>query len=161
MARKKSSSRVLKVKKKSNILKSIAALLKDERFQKLSGVLSFFIIAPYLFISFTSYLFTWDNDMSLVKEFGLSLLMQMDIHADNWLGRFGALISHVFIYDWFGISSYLFVVLALAIGGRYVFGISAIALRRMVKNGFFILIWYHWPSPFYFIIFLCQVKLVI
>ena len=142
MARKKSSSRVLKVKKKSNLFKSIAFVLKDERFRKLSGILSFFIIAPYLFISFTSYLFTWDNDMSLVKEYGFSLLMQTDMHAENWLGRFGALISHLFIYDWFGISSYLFVLLTLAIGARFVFGITIIPIRTLLKHGFFILIWF-------------------
>lgn len=87
MASKKTASRVLKVKKKSTFLKSIVAIVKDPQFQKLSGVLSFFIIAPYLVISFTSYLFTWDKDMSLVKEYGFALLFNTEVIVENWLGR--------------------------------------------------------------------------
>ena len=47
--------------------------------------------------------------MSLVKEYGFSLIFNKELAVDNSLGRFGAVISHLFIYRWFGIISYLFV----------------------------------------------------
>ena len=111
MAIRKSRTKVLKVKKKNKFFSSITEIINDERFKKLSGVLFLFIIAPYLFISFSSYLFTWDSDMSLVKEEGWLLLFNSDALVENWLGRFGAVISHQFIYNWFGISSYIFILI--------------------------------------------------
>ena len=141
MAIRKSRSKVLKVKKKNKFFSSLLELLKDERVKKLTGVLFLFIVAPYLFISFSSYLFTWDSDMSLVKEQGWLLLFNGDVLVQNWLGRFGAVISHQFIYNWFGISSYIFIFIFFAFGTRLMFRVKLVSLILLLKHSLFAVLW--------------------
>ncbi|MBN4072184.1 DNA translocase FtsK 4TM domain-containing protein [Flavobacteriales bacterium AH-315-E23] len=120
---------------------SVSTLLSDERFRKITGLFFLLIVAPYLLISFSSYLFTWSSDMSLVRDQGFSLLFNKDVKVDNWLGALGAVVSHKFIYSWFGITSYLFVLNSFLIGVKLVFGISLLPVKKIMKHSFFILIW--------------------
>jgi len=85
---------------------------KDERIYKLLGLFCIFI-ALYLFIAFTSYLFTWQTDQSLVLEHSWGFLYEGEIGAANWLGRLGAIVSNMFFYWGFGLPAFIFV---------YVFG---------------------------------------
>ena len=52
-------------------------LLKDERTHKITGTI-FLLIAFLLFISFTSYLFTWQEDQDKVFLHGYKLLLGTD-----------------------------------------------------------------------------------
>lgn len=83
---------------------------KDERVPKLMGILCLFF-ALYLFIAFTSYLFTWAEDQDRVFRFSWGLLLQSDLEMSNWLGRLGAIISNMFFYWGFGVPSYILVFL--------------------------------------------------
>ena len=112
---------------------------KDERIYKLFGLFSIFI-ALYLFISFTSYLFTWHIDQSNVLEHSVSFLYEGEIGAANWLGRLGAIVSNMFFYWGFGLPSFIFV---------FVFGKLGINTIRerpfnenvsMIWNGFILLL---------------------
>ena len=127
--------------KKKNLISSFTEMFKNERFRKVFGLLFLFIATPYLLISFSSYLFTWSSDMSLVKDHGFLMVFNDDIQAVNWLGRLGAVISHLFIYTWFGITSYLFVFVSFILGARLVFGISFLPIKKSLKQSFFLLIW--------------------
>ena len=94
--------------------------LADGRAIKIIG-LFFVILSLYFLIAFTSYLFTWQDDQSYVIDANggwKNLFKTADELKDtgvttpvvqNWLGKFGALLSHQFIYEWFGIASFLFV----------------------------------------------------
>lgn len=88
--------------------------LNDERIPKILGLILMFI-AFYLLISFVSYLFTWDEDQDRVLQFSWSLLLE-DFEMSNWLGRLGAIISNIFFYWGFGVSSFLIVVLVYRYG---------------------------------------------
>jgi len=79
--------------------------------------------------------------MSLVKDQNFGLIFNSDVQVENWLGRLGAVVSHLFIYSWFGITSYLFVVNAFLIGVRMVFGVSLLPVKKIFKHSFFVLIW--------------------
>lgn len=81
--------------------------VNDERFPKLLG-LFFLLVALYLSIAFTSYLFTWQEDMDRVNRFSWTLLVQPEDMA-NWLGRLGAIVSHQFFFWGFGLASFSFV----------------------------------------------------
>lgn len=87
----------------------------DERIPKLVGVLLLFM-AVYLFIAFTSYLFTWSADYDRVMRFSWELLLKNGPEVDNWLGRLGAIVSNGFFYWGVGLSSYLVVFLLLVMG---------------------------------------------
>ena len=86
------------------------AFAYNERFQKILG-LTLLLFAVYLFIAFTSFAFTWEVDQDKV----LGDLFSPDVRVENWLGKFGAYISYVFIYKWFGLPSYIFSFLAFVV----------------------------------------------
>lgn len=100
---------------------------KDERIPKLIGMV-FLFFALYLFIAFTSYIFTWEEDQDKVLRFSWGLLLQSDLEMANWLGRLGAIVSNIFFYWVFGLASYIFVFLFA------VFGISFIKQTPWEKN---------------------------
>lgn len=89
--------------------------IQDERVPKLIGIVLAFLGA-YLFVAFTSYLFTWENDMDKVNNFSWKLLFNPEIAVDNWFGRLGAILSHSFFYWGFGLASFIFVFLLILYG---------------------------------------------
>lgn len=93
----------------------VKQLLKDERTHKIAGTI-FLLIAFLLFIAFTSYLFTWEEDQDKVLNTGSSLFWGSDIKVNNLLGTLGAYLSHLFIYRGFGVASYLFCSFFFVIG---------------------------------------------
>ncbi|MBR9921077.1 MAG: DNA translocase FtsK [Bacteroidetes bacterium] len=97
-----------KKKKKGQL--SLRLGLNDERIPKLLGLILLFI-ALVLFVSFTSYLFTWEADQAGVLHFSWRTLLQSDLQMSNAMGRMGAIISNMFFYYGFGLPSYVFVFL--------------------------------------------------
>lgn len=83
------------------------AFLRDNRFHQVTGLL-LILVSVLMFISFASYIFTWKADHDKVTGSWLALFLNQEIKVDNWLGKFGAVVSHFFIYGWFGISSFAF-----------------------------------------------------
>lgn len=125
--------------------------LADGRAVKIVG-LFFVILSLYFLIAFTSYLFTWQDDQSYVidanggwgnlfktteelKEAGVSIPV-----VQNWLGKFGALLSHQFIYEWFGIASFLFVLAFFIIGYRLLFKVKILSISKTLGYSFFFLL---------------------
>jgi S-DNA-T family DNA segregation ATPase FtsK/SpoIIIE len=95
-------------------------LVKDERTHKILGSV-LLLISFFLFISFTSYLFTWAEDQDKVLQGFSKFLFGSDVQAANLLGRIGAYTSHIFFYKGFGIASYLFCTLFFIIGVNLLF----------------------------------------
>ena len=127
---KASKSENLKQEKEEEI--EVKQLLKDERTHKIAGSICL-LLAILLFIAFTSYLFTWQEDQSEVKEFGTRLFWGADVKVDNLMGTFGAFISHFFIYKGFGIASYLLCSLFFVIGINLFFGKKVFSVSRNLK----------------------------
>ncbi len=119
----------------SEKIDNLFAFARNERFQKIVG-LSLLLIAIYSAIAFTSFLFTWQADQDKV----MGDLFAADVVVNNWLGKFGALLSHVFMHKWFGISSYIFSFLAMLTGLRITFNIDLLNLKKAYINCFFFLI---------------------
>ena len=67
----------------------------------LGSLIMLFSIA--LFFAFISFYFTWQDDQSLLSEFSIR-----NQQARNLLNKFGASISHFFVYKGFGIASLIF-----------------------------------------------------
>ncbi|MGY3051963.1 S-DNA-T family DNA segregation ATPase FtsK/SpoIIIE [Pedobacter sp. UYEF25] len=125
--------------------------LQDGRAVKVFGL--FFIISSlYFLIAFTSYLFTWQDDQSYVIDANggwsnlfktteeLKTLGVNTTVVQNWLGKFGALLSHQFIYEWFGIASFLFVLVFFIIGYRLLFKVRILSISKTLGYSFFLLI---------------------
>lgn len=73
------------------------------------------LLSLALFFSFISYYFTWQADQSLLTEFA-----DRNAQARNLLNKFGASVSHFFMYKGFGLASFIFPFL-LCITGLYMF----------------------------------------
>ncbi|UEG50192.1 DNA translocase FtsK 4TM domain-containing protein [Ferruginibacter lapsinanis] len=110
----------------------VKKLLQDERTHKITGAV-FLMMAALLFIGFTSYLFTWEEDQDKVFQHGYKLLLGTDAKVNNLLGTLGAFLSHFFIYKGFGIASYLICSTLFVIGVNLFFGKKVFAIGRNIK----------------------------
>ncbi|MFC3198698.1 DNA translocase FtsK 4TM domain-containing protein [Parapedobacter deserti] len=118
---------------------------------KIAG-LFLLILSVYFFIAFISYLFTWKEDQSYVSAANggwqtlfrtreeLSLAGIDPPVVQNWMGKFGALLAHQFIYKWFGIASFLFVTVLFVIGYRLLFKIKIISTWKVLGYATFALV---------------------
>src|SRR6476661_1893329 len=88
---------------------SVKELVKDERTHKIVGVL-LLLVCIFLFTCFSSYLFTWAEDQSAVKN-GSLFFPDKDVKVANILGMLGAWTSHQFFFNGFGLPSYLLCIL--------------------------------------------------
>ena len=95
----------LKPEKESRV--TAGQLVRDERTHKITGAFCL-LLAAFLFIAFTSYLFTWKEDQDKVFQGASILWPSSNIKVANLLGNLGALVSHEFFYKGFGVASYLF-----------------------------------------------------
>jgi DNA segregation ATPase FtsK/SpoIIIE, S-DNA-T family len=107
----------------------VKQLLKDERTHKIAGSI-LLLIAILLFVAFTSYLFTWDEDQD---KFSYRMLLANDIKVQNLLGTFGAFISEVFIRRGFGIASYLICSTFFVFGMNLFFGKKVFSVGKNLK----------------------------
>ncbi|MEY4927390.1 MAG: hypothetical protein RI894_1826, partial [Bacteroidota bacterium] len=74
------------------------------------------LIAIYLAVAFTSYLFTWQQDYSDVFALGPQILFYKDVHPANWLGRLGAYSSQTLVGDGFGLPGFAWIFLFFSTG---------------------------------------------
>ncbi len=118
--------------------KKAPAFLRDERFQKAIGLL-LILISIYFLIAFTSFVFTGNNDQSILNTPVTELVDGQVIQ--NWLGKTGAVIAQQFIGDWFGIAAFVFVVLFFLAGFKILFKINLIAPSNVAKYSLFTLLW--------------------
>ncbi len=110
----------------------VAQLMKDERTYKILGTICI-LIACLLFIAFTSYLFTWQEDQDKVLQGASILLPSSDVTVANLLGNLGAYISHTFIYKGFGVASFLFCTFFFIAGANLLFGKKLFSIARNVR----------------------------
>jgi S-DNA-T family DNA segregation ATPase FtsK/SpoIIIE len=127
--------------------------LKEGRLIKILGLL-FLVMSIFFLIAFTSYLFTWQQDQSYVAEAngGWHNLFKTtqelldagikDPVVDNWLGKLGALLANQFIYEWFGISSFIFIAVFFIIGYRLLFRVRLYSIAKTLGYAFFGLIFF-------------------
>ncbi len=101
----------------------VKKILKDERSHKIAGTI-LILLGIFLFIAFTSYLFTWKKDFSLIQK-GASILWGSDLPVANSLGIAGAYFSDLFFRRGFGVASYMFCLLF------FVLGINLIAPKKL------------------------------
>ncbi|MDP4284679.1 MAG: DNA translocase FtsK [Bacteroidota bacterium] len=92
----------------------VKKLIHDERSHKIAGTI-LILISFLLFIAFTSYLFTWQQDQSSIRDAKI-LFPGKDQNMANALGTAGAYFSDMFFRKGFGIASYLFCLFFFVVG---------------------------------------------
>jgi S-DNA-T family DNA segregation ATPase FtsK/SpoIIIE len=119
--------------------KQFVLFYRDERTQKITGLL-LILVSAYLTIAFISYFFTWDIDQDKVLS-GAANLFLPETKVNNWLGKFGAIVSHFFMYKGFGASSFVLVPVL------FIYGLERVIQRKLINMGsfnakwLFIMIW--------------------
>lgn len=101
--------------------------VKAKQYKMLFGVL-LTLFAVGLLISFISFFVNGEHDQSAVNAFD-----NRNELTENWLGKFGAYISHLFIYRGFGVASFLFVKLFLITGAFFALQLPV----KKLKNTWF------------------------
>ena len=111
----------------------VKSLVKDERTHKIAGA-GLILLAFFLFVAFTSYLFTWKTDQASVLNKGLSPLFSSgNTKAANLLGNLGAVVSHFFFYKAFGVASFLLCTFFFVAGVNLLFGKKLFSLWRNTR----------------------------
>jgi S-DNA-T family DNA segregation ATPase FtsK/SpoIIIE len=123
-------------------LANVIRFLKDERLHKSIGAL-FLLFSFYLLIAFISFLFTWEADQDKVDgaRFWSFVFSGSEATVDNFLGKLGAITSHKFIHNWFGIASFIFVFNFFVIGTRILLKVKVMPILKMLKISILSLLW--------------------
>jgi S-DNA-T family DNA segregation ATPase FtsK/SpoIIIE len=120
-----------KLKEDKEAQVSVKDVVKDERTTKIAGAVCL-LLAIFLFIAFTSYLFTWQEDQDKARM-GVHIFTSDNIKVDNLLGALGAYVSHTFIANGFGLASYLFCTFFFVLGVNLLFGKKIFSLARNLR----------------------------
>jgi S-DNA-T family DNA segregation ATPase FtsK/SpoIIIE len=121
-------------KKTSKTFKRPSLVLSSQ--QKLIFGSLLLIIGIYLCIAFISYFFTGKADQSIIGEFPST-----SAPAQNWVSTLGAKLSNFFIYDGFGVASFIFSGLIFLSGIYVLLNIKKARLGRHWFWGTLIVIW--------------------
>lgn len=113
--------------------------LQDERVPKIIGVAMLFF-AVYLFIAFSSYLFTWQADQDKVLRLSWSLLFSSEHEMANWLGRLGAMVSNFFFFWMFGLSSFILIYLLVIFGFAHMLAKPITRYSGYLRNATFFMV---------------------
>jgi S-DNA-T family DNA segregation ATPase FtsK/SpoIIIE len=111
---------------------TVTEVVKDERTTKIIGAV-ILLFAGFLFVAFTSYLFTWQEDQDKVHQFGIKIFAENGLRVSNLLGVLGAYVAHSLFYKGFGLASYLFCTFFFVLGVNLMFGKKIFSLWRNAR----------------------------
>ncbi len=111
---------------------NVTEVVKDERTSKIIGLI-LLLFTIFLFVAFTSYLFTWQEDQDKVQLWRTHLFSTNDVKVNNQLGFIGAFIAYQIIFNGFGLASYLFCAFTFVIGVNLFFTKPIFSIWRNVR----------------------------
>ncbi|MEP3390548.1 MAG: DNA translocase FtsK 4TM domain-containing protein [Reichenbachiella sp.] len=114
--------------------------LNDRRFHLSLGFLTL-VFSLFLLTAFISYLFTGKADQSLMGNIADTGMKASGLEAENWLGLFGAYTAHYFIYQFFGIASFLLPPFLFLVGYKIVFDREILPISKSFWFTVFFLLW--------------------
>lgn len=111
---------------------NVTEVVKDERTSKILGAVSL-LLALFLFVAFTSYLFTWQDDQDMVQLWRTQLFSINDVKANNLLGYLGAFVAYQMMFNGFGVAAYLFCSFFFVLGVNLFFTKPIFSLWRNIR----------------------------
>ncbi|MFT4942708.1 MAG: S-DNA-T family DNA segregation ATPase FtsK/SpoIIIE [Candidatus Paceibacteria bacterium] len=88
-----------------------------------------------LLFSFTSFLFTWQADQSILGS------VDRTVETKNWLSTFGTNIAHLCMYQGFGVAAYIFGTLVTLTGVYFFFDYTKKQLKKFWFWGTLMMVW--------------------
>jgi len=135
----KNSTPSTKKVKKKGFFRSLITFFKDTRVHKTFG-LFLCLFSIFLLVSFISYFFTGKDDESFLYSSFSEFLFYKGL-VFNWMGRFGAFFSDLFIKKWFGVASFAFILLFFITGLRVFLKIRLLPLGKTYRHTLFWILW--------------------
>ena len=126
----KVDSPILNPDKEADVV--VSEVVKDERTMKILGAVSL-LISLFLFVAFTSYLFTWQEDQDMVQLWRTQLFSTQDVKANNLLGYIGAFFAYQIMFNGFGLAAYLFCTFFFVLGVNLFFTKPIYSLWRNLR----------------------------
>jgi len=126
----KVNSPILNPDKEADVV--VSEVVKDERTMKILGSVAL-LTSLFLFVAFTSYLFTWQEDQDMVQLWRTQLFSLQDVKANNLLGYIGAFVAYQMMFNGFGIAAYLFCTFFFVLGVNLFFTKPIFSLWRNVR----------------------------
>jgi S-DNA-T family DNA segregation ATPase FtsK/SpoIIIE len=123
-------------------LRNLGERLDKKRTKTILGV-GFVLFSFFTFLSCFSYFFTWMPDQDRLLNKGLIEFLFEDNPEPvaNWLGKFGAWMSHLFMYRWFGISSFGISFIIFLVGFKWMLNIRLLPLKRSFAVAGLFMVW--------------------
>lgn len=101
----------------------------------------FIVLGLILETSFFSYIVTGLSDQSVLDGLGHQSIRDAGRQTRNFLGVLGAVVSHIFVYRWFGLGALLLPVVPFVAGWKMAFGREILPLSRATKEVIFFTLW--------------------
>ncbi len=129
-------------------LKKIYTIYQSEQAQKIVGLI-LCLFAGYIAVAFTSYFFTREADHDKVMA-PLSDFFSNETKVTNWLGKFGALVAHFFIFRGFGLASYILVPVLAIFGLQKVLQRKFLTISSFTAKWLFLMVWSSLALSYFF-----------
>ncbi len=101
----------------------------------------FIILGLILETSFFSYIVTGLSDQSVLDGLGHQSIRDAGRQTRNFLGVLGAVVSHIFVYRWFGLGALLLPLVPFVAGWKMAFGREIMPLSKTTKEVIFFTLW--------------------
>jgi S-DNA-T family DNA segregation ATPase FtsK/SpoIIIE len=101
----------------------------------------FIVVGLILEVSFFSYIITGLSDQSVVDGMGSQSIRDAGRQTRNFFGVLGAVVSHFFVYRWFGIGALLIPLIPFVAGWKIAFGKELLPLGRITREVIFFTLW--------------------
>lgn len=123
-------------------IKGLAARFDKKRTKTIFGIL-LVLCSFFTFLSCVSYFFTWtaDQDRVLGQTLFGFLFDENPEPVANWLGKFGAWVAHLFMFRWFGVSSFAISFCVFLIGFKWMWNIRLLPIKRSLAVATLFMVW--------------------
>lgn len=124
------------------LLDRLSNRFDKKRFKTILGI-AMILFSFFTFLSCFSYFFTWTSDQDRVLDVSLFTFL-FDSNPEpvqNWLGKFGAWMAHLFMYRWFGVSSFAISFIIFLIGFKWTLNILLLPIRRSIAVAVLFMVW--------------------
>lgn len=124
------------------LLNRLSNRFDKKRVKTILGI-AMVLFSFFTFLSCFSYFFTWTSDQDRVLDVSLfTFLFDSNPEpVENWLGKFGAWMSHLFMYRWFGVSSFAISFIIFLIGFKWMLNILLLPIRRSIAVAVLFMVW--------------------
>jgi S-DNA-T family DNA segregation ATPase FtsK/SpoIIIE len=125
---------------KEGALVKIKKIVQDNRYRRSAGLVVMMLCLVSL-TSMISYLFTWRADQDKVISSWSALFGNQELMVENWMGKTGAVLAHLLIYNGFGIATAIIPFLLFFWGLRTTFAHLSIPIKKAWRGGLFLMAW--------------------